>query len=82
MNSYDVIVGANNDTYVVEVDRIIEITSRYYGKHMVIPNVVSVEDGTLKTISSDYLIKLAKELKTSTNYILGLTHVSASSKKL
>lgn len=35
-----------------------------------------IENGTLKTISSDYLIKLAKELKTSTDYILGLTPVS------
>ena len=38
--------------------------------------ITRIENGTLKTISSDYLIKLAKELKTSTDYILGLTSVS------
>ena len=38
MNSYDVIVGANNDTHVVEVDRIIEITSRYYDKYFYLIN--------------------------------------------
>ena len=38
--------------------------------------ITRIENGTLKTISSDYLIKLAKELKTSTDYILGLTTVS------
>ena len=38
--------------------------------------ITRIENGRLKTISSDYLIKLAKELKTSTDYILGLTPVS------
>lgn len=38
--------------------------------------ITRIENGTLKTISSDYLIKLAKELKTSTDYILGLISVS------
>lgn len=38
--------------------------------------ITRIENGSLKTISSDYLIKLAKELKTSTDYILGLTSVS------
>ena len=38
--------------------------------------ITRIENGCLKTISSDYLIKLAKELKTSTDYILGLTPVS------
>lgn len=38
--------------------------------------ITRIENGNLKTISSDYLIKLAKELKTSTDYILGLTPVS------
>ena len=38
--------------------------------------ITRIENGTLKTISSDYLTKLAKELKTSTDYILGLTPVS------
>ena len=45
MNSYDVIVGANNNTHVVEVDRIIEITSRYYDKYTVIPNAISIKNG-------------------------------------
>ena len=45
MNSYDVIVGANNDTHVVEVDRIIEITPRYYDKYTVVPNAISIENG-------------------------------------
>ena len=58
MNSYDVIVGANNDTHVVEVDRIIEITSRYYDKYIVIPNVISIENGkredlTIVIVTSD-----------------------------
>ena len=38
--------------------------------------ITRIENGSLKTIGSDYLIKLAKELKTSTDYILGLTTVS------
>ena len=38
--------------------------------------ITRIENCSLKTISSDYLIKLAKELKTSTDYILGLTPVS------
>ena len=38
--------------------------------------ITRIENGSLKTISSDYLIKLTKELKTSTDYILGLTPVS------
>ena len=38
--------------------------------------ITRIENGSLKTISSYYLIKLAKELKTSTDYILGLTPVS------
>ena len=38
--------------------------------------ITRIENGSLKTISSDYLIKLAKELKTSTDYILGLTPIS------
>ena len=38
--------------------------------------IARIENGNLKTISSDYLIKLTKELKTSTDYILSLTPVS------
>ena len=44
MNSYDVIIGANNDTHMVEIDSIAEITSRYYDKYMIIPNVISIEN--------------------------------------
>lgn len=35
-----------------------------------------IENGDLKTISSEYLIKLSKALNVSTDYILGLTTVS------
>ena len=45
MNSYDVIIGANNDTRVVEINRIVEISSRYYDKYTVIPNAISIENG-------------------------------------
>lgn len=38
--------------------------------------ITRIENGDLKTISSDYLIKLSKALKVSTDYILGLTTVS------
>lgn len=44
MNSYDAIVGANNDAHVVEIDKIIEITSKFYDKYMVASGVVSVEN--------------------------------------
>lgn len=58
MNSYDVIVGVNNDTHVVEINKIIETTSRYYDKYMVIPNVISIENGkredlTIVIVTSD-----------------------------
>lgn len=45
MNSYDVIIGANNDTHVVEINRIVEITSRYYDKYTIIPSIISIENG-------------------------------------
>lgn len=38
--------------------------------------ITRIENGTLNTISSEYLIKLVTELKTSTDYILGLTPIS------
>ena len=38
--------------------------------------ITRIENGDLKTISSDYLVKLSKALKVSTDYILGLTTVS------
>ena len=45
MNSYDVIVGSNNETGELELDRIISITSKYYDKYMVNPGVISVNNG-------------------------------------
>lgn len=45
MNSYDVIVGSNNETGELELDRIISITSKYYDEYMVNPGVVSVNNG-------------------------------------
>ncbi len=45
MNSYDVIVGANNDTHVVEINKIVEVTSSYYDKHTIIPSIISIENG-------------------------------------
>ncbi len=38
--------------------------------------ITRIENGDLKTISSDYLIRLSKALKVSTDYILGLTKIS------
>ena len=45
MNSYDVVVGSNNETGELELDRIISITSKYYDEYMVNPGVVSVNNG-------------------------------------
>lgn len=45
MNSYDVIVGSNNETGELELDRIISITSKYYDEYMVNPGVISVNNG-------------------------------------
>lgn len=38
--------------------------------------ITRIENGDLKTISSDYLIKLSDKLQVSTDYILGLTNIS------
>lgn len=38
--------------------------------------ITRIENGDLKTISSDYLIKLSDKLQVSTDYILGLTTIS------
>lgn len=38
--------------------------------------ITRIENGDLRTISSDYLIKLSEKLKVSTDYILGLTTIS------
>ena len=45
MNSYDVIVGSDNETGELELDRIISITSKYYDEYMVNPGVISVNNG-------------------------------------
>ena len=73
MNSYDVIVGSNNETGELELDRIISITSKYYDKYMVNPGVVSVNNGdredlAIIVVTSDeptlmtYMTKLRTEL--------------------
>ena len=38
--------------------------------------ITRIENGDLKTISSDYLIKLSDKLQVSTDYILGITNIS------
>lgn len=45
MDSYDVVVGSNNETGELELDRIISITSKYYDEYMVNPGVISVNNG-------------------------------------
>ena len=45
MNSYDVIVGSNNETGELELEKIISITSKYYDEYMVNPGVISVNNG-------------------------------------
>ena len=45
MDSYDVIVGSNNETGELELERIISITSKYYDEYMVNPGVISVNNG-------------------------------------
>lgn len=45
MNSYDVIVGSNNETGELELDRLISITSKYYDEYMVNTGVISVNNG-------------------------------------
>lgn len=51
MNSYDVIVGSNNETGELELDRIISITSKYYDEYMVNPGVVSVNNGECENLA-------------------------------
>lgn len=74
MNSYDVIVGSNNKTGELETERIIEITSRYYDKYMIIPHVISVENGSreelaIVVVTSDEnkLIKYCTEVRRELN---------------
>ena len=51
MNSYDVIVGSNNETSELELDRIISITSKYYDEYMVNPGVISVNNGERENLA-------------------------------
>ena len=73
MNSYDVIVGSNNEAGELELDRIISITSKYYDEYMVNPGVVGVnnderEDLAIIVVASDeptlmtYMTNLRTEL--------------------
>ena len=74
MNSYDVIVGSNNETGELELDRIISITSKYYDEYMVNPGVVSVNNGeredlAIIVVTSDEstLMTYMTELRTELN---------------
>lgn len=74
MNSYDVIVGSNNETGELELDRIISITSKYYDEYMVNPGVVSVNNGeredlAIIVVTSDesMLMTYMTELRTELN---------------
>lgn len=74
MNSYDVIVGSNNKTGELETERIIEITSRYYDKYMIISHVISVENCSreelaIVVVTSDEnkLIKYCTEVRRELN---------------
>ena len=73
MNSYDVVVGSNNEAGELELDRIISITSKYYDEYMVNPGVVGVnnderEDLAIIVVASDeptlmtYMTNLRTEL--------------------
>ena len=74
MNSYDVIVGSNNETGELELDRIISITSKYYDEYMVNPGVISVNNGeredlAIIVVTSDEptLMTYMTELRTGLN---------------
>ena len=74
MNSYDVIVGSNNETGELELDRIISITSKYYDEYMVNPGVISVNNGerenlAIVVVTSDEstLMAYMTELRTELN---------------
>lgn len=74
MNSYDVIVGSNNETGELELDRIISITSKYYDEYMVNPGVISVNNGdredlAIIVVTSDEptLMTYMTELRTELN---------------
>lgn len=74
MNSYDVIVGSNNETGELELDRLISITSKYYDEYMVNPGVISVNNGeredlAIIVVTSDEptLMTYMTELRTELN---------------
>lgn len=74
MNSYDVIVGSNNETGNLELERIISITSKYYDEYMVNPGVISVNNGeredlAIIVVTSDEptLMTYMTELRTELN---------------
>ena len=74
MNSYDVIVGSNNETGKLELERIISITSKYYDEYMVNPGVISVNNGeredlAIIVVTSDEptLMTYMTELRTELN---------------
>ena len=73
MDSYDVIVGSNNETGGLELDIITSTTSKYYDEYVVNPGVISVNNGesedlAIITVTSDeptlmtYMIELRTEL--------------------
>lgn len=69
MNSYDVIVGSNNETGELELDRIISITSKYYDEYMVNPGVVSVNNGEREDLA---IIVVTSDESTLTTYMTEL----------
>ena len=69
MNSYDVIVGSNNETGELELDRIISITSKYYAEYMVNPGVVSVNNGEREDLA---IIVVTSDESTLTTYMTEL----------
>ena len=69
MNSYDVIVGSNNETGELELERIISITSKYYDEYMVNPGVVSVNNGEREDLA---IIVVTSDESTLTTYMTEL----------
>ena len=69
MNSYDVIVGSNNETGELELDRIISITSKYYDEYMVNPDVISVNNGEREDLA---IIVVTSDESTLTTYMTEL----------
>lgn len=69
MNSYDVIVGSNNETGELELDRLISITSKYYDEYMVNPGVISVNNGEREDLA---IIVVTSDESTLTTYMTDL----------